>query len=103
MCVLSVLPLIWLASTALKGGGENIFQYPPDFIPKEPTLNAFKEVLKVVPIIGYVVNSFIVATFTVILNVTLSALAAYPLARMEFKGKKVIFFLILATNSFQNA
>ena len=97
ICILCLLPLVWLTSTALKGANENIFQYPPVFLPKEPTLNNFKEVLKVVPIVGYVINSFLVAGLTVIFNVILSALAAYPLARMEFRGKKTLFFLILAT------
>ena len=39
----------------------------------------------------------VVAGFTVLLNLILSALAAYPLARMEFRGKKTIFYATLAT------
>lgn len=97
VCVLSLLPFLWLLSTALKGAGENIFQYPPVFIPQDFTFENFSEVLKLVPIIGYVINSFIVAFFTVILNLIFSAMAAYPLARMEFAGKKIAFFAILAT------
>ena len=54
-------------------------------------------VLILVPIVGYALNSFIVASFTVVLNLIFSALAAYPLARMNFKGKNIIFFGILAT------
>lgn len=97
VCVLSLIPFLWLLSTALKGRCENIFAYPPVFFPKDFTLDNFKEVLKLVPIVRYVINSFIVAASTVVLNVILSALAAYPLARMNFKGKKVAFFAILAT------
>ena len=97
VCILSLLPFIWLLSTALKGAQENIFQYPPEFLPKFPTLDNFKEVLRLVPIVGYVVNSFIVAAFTVVLNLILAAMAAYPLARMEFAGKKIAFFAVLAT------
>ncbi len=97
VCALSLIPFLWLLSTALKGRSENIFAYPPVFIPHDFTLENFKEVLRLVPIIRYVINSFIVASATVILNVILSALAAYPLARMEFKGKKIAFFAILAT------
>lgn len=97
VCVLSLLPFLWLLSTALKGAGENIFQYPPVFIPQDFTLENFSEVLRLVPIVGYVINSFIVAFFTVILNLIFSAMAAYPLARMEFAGKKIAFFAILAT------
>ena len=97
VCILSLLPFLWLLSTALKGASENIFQYPPVFLPKEPTLDNFREVLRLVPILKYVLNSFIVAFFTVVLNLILSAMAAYPLARMEFFGKKLAFFAILAT------
>ena len=97
VCILSLIPFLWLLSTALKGQNENIFAYPPVFIPKDFTLDNFKEVLKYVPITKYVLNSFIVASFTVILNIILSAMAAYPLARMNFKGKKIAFFAILAT------
>ena len=97
VCILSLVPFLWLLSTALKGRSENIFAYPPVFIPQDFTLNNFVEVLNRVPIIDYVINSFIVAAATVVLNVILSALAAYPLARMNFKGKRIAFFSILAT------
>ena len=97
VCILSLVPFLWLLSTALKGRSENIFAYPPIFIPRGFTFDNFIQVLKLVPIVKYVVNSFIVAFSTVVLNVILSALAAYPLARMDFKGKKVAFFAILAT------
>ena len=45
----------------------------------------------------YFFNSMVVAGFTVLLNLILSALAAYPLARMDFKGKKTVFYATLAT------
>lgn len=97
MSVLSVFPFLWLISTALKGPDENIFQYPPVFIPSAPTWENFTGVWKQIPFMLYFFNSMVVAGFTVILNLVFSALAAYPLARMDFKGKKSIFFLILAT------
>ncbi len=97
VCLFCLLPFLWLTSTALKGNLENIFLYPPVFIPKYPTLDNFKKVLELVPILKYVLNSFIVAFFTVILNLIFSSLAAYPLARMNFKGKNFVFFLILTT------
>lgn len=97
ICILCLIPFIWLTSTAMKGASENIFQYPPVLIPKSPTFENFSEVLKLVPILKYTLNSFIVAFFTVILNLIFSALAAYPLARMEFKGKNFSFFMILIT------
>lgn len=95
--LLSVFPFIWLISTSLKGGGENIFAYPPSLIPKDFTWANYVGVWHRVNLFGYFVNSMIVAVATVLLNLILSSLAAYPLARMEFRGKKIAFFSILAT------
>lgn len=95
--ILSIFPFLWLLSTALKGNSENIFQYPPVFFPQEPTLANFKGVWHQIPFMLYFLNSMVVAGFTVLLNLILSALAAYPLARMEFRGKKTIFYATLAT------
>ena len=95
--LLSIFPFIWLISTSLKGIDENIFAYPPNLIPQDFTLKNYAEVWDKVNFIGYFINSMVVAGFTVLLNLVLSSLAGYPLARMSFKGKKVVFFSILAT------
>ena len=95
--LLCIFPFLWLLSTAMKGIGENIFQYPPELIPAMPTLSNFKSAWNQIPFIVYYLNSFVVAFFTVLLNLILSSLAAYPLARMNFKGKNVVFYAVLAT------
>jgi putative chitobiose transport system permease protein len=95
--LLSVFPFIWLISTSLKGNAENIFAYPPQIIPHNFTFENYIGVWKRVNFVAYFFNSMIVAGFTVILNLLLSALAAYPLARMQFFGKKFAFFSVLAT------
>ena len=95
--LLSIFPFIWLISTSLKGMNENIFAYPPVLVPQELTFANYTGVWERVNFVAYFVNSMVVAGFTVLLNLVLSSLAGYPLARMEFKGKKVVFFAILAT------
>lgn len=95
--ILSIFPFLWLISTSLKGAGENIFAYPPVLIPQDFTFENYVGVWNRVNLLGYFINSMIVAAGTVILNLILSSLAAYPLARMEFRGKKITFFAILAT------
>lgn len=95
--ILSIFPFIWLLSTSLKGAGENIFAYPPTIIPKDFTWANYVGVWHRVDLMRYFINSMIVAGGTVLLNLILSSLARYPLARMEFKGKKITFFAILAT------
>ena len=95
--LLSIFPFIWLTSTSLKGVNEDIFAYPPAIIPQDFTFVNYIDVWHKVNFMGYFMNSMIVAALTVILNLVLSSLAAYPLARMNFKGKKIVFFSILAT------
>ncbi|MCM1003419.1 MAG: carbohydrate ABC transporter permease [Candidatus Gastranaerophilales bacterium] len=95
--LLSIFPFIWLTSTSLKGLSEDIFAYPPAIIPTDFTWANYIDVWHKVDFVGYFVNSMIVAALTVLLNLVLSSLAAYPLARMQFKGKKIFFFSILAT------
>lgn len=95
--LLSIFPFIWLISTSLKGNAENIFAYPPKIIPTDFTWQNYVGVWQQVDFVGYFVNSMIVAGATVVLNLLLSALAGYPLARMEFAGKKFAFFAVLAT------
>lgn len=95
--LISIFPFIWLLSTSLKGNSENIFAYPPTLIPKDFTFANYVGVWHKVDLMRYFINSMIVAGGTVLLNLILSSLAGYPLARMEFKGKKIVFFSILAT------
>ena len=89
--LLSIFPFIWLTSTSLKGINEDIFAYPPTIIPQDFTWVNYIEVWNRVNFVGYFVNSMVVAALTVLLNLILSSLAAYPLARMQFKGKKFCF------------
>jgi putative chitobiose transport system permease protein len=93
----AVGPFLWLLSTALKSASENIFAYPPVFIPAEPTLDNFFRVLESQPFFTYLKNSVIVAALSVFLNLLLASLAAYPLARMNFKGRQLIFGVLLAS------
>lgn len=97
LAIISIGPFLWLISTALKGSAENIFEFPPHFIPQNITFENFTGVWKAVPFPAYIINSFIVVGITVILNLILSALAAYPLARMQFKGKNFVFYAVLST------
>jgi len=92
-----LLPLLWLVSTAFKSPEENIFAFPPQFIPAAPTLNNFITVWQQNPFGQYFVNSIIVAGLTVGLNLLFCSLAAYPLARLKFRGRQFLFALIVAT------
>ena len=94
---LMLLPLLWLISTAFKAPTEDIFQFPPQFWPESPTLQNFVRVWQTNPFGRYLFNSTLVAVLTVGLNVLICSLAAYPLARLDFRGRDALFTLIVLT------
>ncbi|MEO0458388.1 MAG: carbohydrate ABC transporter permease [Cyanobacteria bacterium P01_A01_bin.114] len=97
IAVAMLLPLLWLVSTAFKSSEENIFQFPPQFIPQNPTFSNFIEVWQTNPFGQYFFNSTLIAVVTVALNLLFCSLAAYPLARLAFRGREIIFSLIVST------
>ena len=97
IALLMLFPLLWLVSTSLKSPTENIFQFPPQLLPSQPTLANYVRVWQTNPFGRYLFNSTAIALLTVGLNLLFCALAAYPLARLNFRGREVIFSLIVAT------
>lgn len=92
-----LMPLVWLISTAFKSGSEDLFQFPPQLLPSQPTPQNFVQVWRTMPFGQYLLNSTLIAAVTVGLNLLVCALAAYPLARLEFRGREWIFAAIVAT------
>ncbi len=97
IAIAMLLPLLWLVSTAFKSREEAIFTFPPSFLPAQPTLDNFITVWQQNPFGQYFLNSILVAVLTVSLNLLFCSLAAYPLARLNFKGRQTLFTLIVAT------
>ncbi len=92
-----ILPFIWIFLTSFKGPTDAIFSVPPQLFPHAPTLANYTNVLNELPIGKFFLNSIFVAVCTTVFNVLITALAAYPLAKMKFRGREVIFYLLLAT------
>lgn len=97
IALVMLLPLVWLVSTAFKSPAEDIFQFPPQFLPAQPTIANFIEVWQTNPFGRYLFNSTLVALLTVGLNLLFCSLAAYPLARLDFRGRNALFTLIVST------
>lgn len=97
IAILMLFPLFWLVGTAFKSPTENIFQVPPQFIPREPTFNNFVRVWQTNPFGRYLFNSTLVAVLTVGLNLLFCSLAAYPLARLNFWGRDFLLSAIVST------
>ena len=97
IALVTLFPLLWLISTALKSPTENILQSPPQLLPSQPTINNFLTVWRSLPFAQYLYNSTLVALLTVALNLLFCSLAAYPLARLSFVGRNSIFIAIVST------
>jgi putative chitobiose transport system permease protein len=97
IAVLMLFPLLWLIGTSFKSPTEDIFSFPPQILPTQPTFDNFITVWQTEPFGQYLANSSIVAILTVSLNLLFCSLAAYPLARLKFRGRELIFALTLAT------
>jgi putative chitobiose transport system permease protein len=95
--LLTVYPFAWMVGTSLKGPADAVFSLPPYLVPRNPTFNNYLRVWEQLQIWRFFLNSLFVAVGTVTLNVLVSALAAYPLAKMRFPGRELIFYLLLAT------
>jgi putative chitobiose transport system permease protein len=97
IAIVTVFPFLWILLTSLKGPDDLLFSTPPQFIPKAPTLANYSHVLDALPIPKFFLNSIVASTATTVLNTLVAALAAYPLAKMRFRFREPIFYLLLAT------
>ncbi len=97
VAVLLLLPLLWLVSTSLKGPAEDIFTSPPALLPAQPSLEAYGRLFAANPMGTYLLNSTIVSVLAVLANLLFCSLAAYPLARMRFRGRGLVLALVVAT------
>ena len=97
IAVITVFPFAWMLLTSLKGPLDPVSSVPPQFLPSSPTLDNYARVLDNLPVPRFFVNSVIVSVATSLLNVLVSSMAAYPLAKMRFRGREVVFWALLAT------
>jgi multiple sugar transport system permease protein len=93
-----LLPLFWMLSTSLKPKSQ-WFSREIAWIPRTITMDNYTRILDnpQTPIGRWFVNSFIVGTITTVLVLLIDSMAAYAYARMEFRGRKVLFALLLST------
>jgi putative chitobiose transport system permease protein len=87
-------PFLWMLSTSFKTG-QNI--YSLEFFTAHPTLNNYLGVFKFLSVPRYILNTLVITLSSIAIDVVFSALCAYPLACMEFKGKKIIMGILIAT------
>ena len=94
-----IIPMLWMLTTALKTAGEAT-RVPPTILPENPTTEAFGTLFagnSQTPVLRWFLNSMLAATGQALLVLTVASMAAYALARMDFRGKNLLFSMIIAT------
>ena len=99
LTVLFVSPLIWMLSTAFKTNQEAT-QLVPTWVPSDPSTEGFSAIINTTeqtPVFRWFLNSMIAALAQATIVVITASMAAYALARLEFRGKRLLTALIIST------
>jgi multiple sugar transport system permease protein len=106
LAILWLAPIVWVMVTSLKVTAD-IVRLPPEWIPWPMTAEHYREVLfsssRTARIGRAFANSLVIALGAVVIVVLTAAMAAYPLARMRFAGRDVVFTLVVGSLMIPNA
>jgi len=94
-----VLPLLWMLSTSFKTNPEST-RWPLTWIPRDFSLQGYAEIFNTTsqtPVLRWFLNSLVAAVAHSALVLVTAAPAAYALARMHFRGKRLMFAVIIST------
>ena len=94
-----LFPVAWIISLSFKSEGET-GAGSPQFLPKEPTFDNYKAIIDNPDFTRALLNSFGISLIATVLSVIFATLAAYAIARLEFKGKRLVLSLALAIAMF---
>jgi len=99
LAIATAFPFFWMVSTSFKPLQE-IFAFPPNFLPAEFTLDNFERLFEQTRFLTYFKNSVFVSFTTVVLTMTIGSAGAYSLTRFKFYGREKIASLILFSYMF---
>ncbi|MBY0689370.1 carbohydrate ABC transporter permease [Microbacterium marinilacus] len=91
-----VMPFVWMILGSFKTDAE-IRQHPTGFWPLEPTLDNYAQLFGRLDFATFFLNSTVVAVCVTLGNIVFSSMVGYALAKLEFRGKRLLFALVLAT------
>ncbi len=91
-----LVPFGWMISSSLKSTGE-IFQFPPTLLPVEPLWSNYPKAIDYIPFGRYLLNTLLVCAGSVAGNVFSATLVAYSFGILRWRGRNLLFKLLLAT------
>ncbi len=94
--VMVLFPFYWMVLTSLKGYGAYNAEHIPKFFTLSPTLENYAQAFSAVPLAKYFINTIIFTVVTTALMLVIVIPAAFAFARLEFRGKNLVFTLLLS-------
>ena len=91
-----LFPFYWMILTSLKSYGTYNAEYIPKFFTLSPTLQNYADAFTTVSLGRYLANTLLFTVVTTALMLFVTTLAAFAFARLEFRGKNLVFTLFLA-------
>lgn len=88
-------PLLWMAVSSFKPGVE-LFTVPPKVLPKEWSLEWYKQAFANENVIHYFLNSLLIAGIVMIIDMVIGTLTAYSVTRFRYRGSRILRMSILA-------
>ncbi len=96
MALSMIIPFVWMISTSFKKP-EEIFVFPPRWIPRSPTLKNYVELFSNMNFGRPFINTVIVSVSITFFSILISSMAGYAFAKYRFKLRDKIFLLVLST------
>jgi ABC-type glycerol-3-phosphate transport system permease component len=96
MAAMVALPFYWMVKTSFETG-RGLFSYPPDFIPRQLSLDGYRTVATGTPIGLWLWNSFVVSAGSTLMALVAGVSGAYGLSRFRYRGKGALALVILTT------
>lgn len=91
-----LFPFYWMLLTSLKSYSAYNSEYIPKFFTLSPTLQNYVDAFQAVPLARYFVNTIVFTVATTAIMMVVIVLSAYAFARLEFRGKNIVFILFLS-------
>lgn len=96
VCSVMIMPLLWMLTIALKSR-TGVFEVPPSFLPKEWQWSNFIEGPQLIGFPRLFLNTMIITVLSVFGGVMTSMMAGYALARLQFRGRKALFYIFVGS------
>lgn len=96
LLLLVIFPIVWLFLGAFKLEKE-ILQYPPSYFGTRYTVKNFLRIFTIIPMGTYLKNTVLFSLGATLLSLLFDSLAGYAFARLKFKGKNLLFVIVLIT------